>query len=389
VRKSEDRILVTHVGSLPRGEALNDLLIRSELGEGVDRGTLDSAIAGRVAHVFQQQLDAGIDIANDGEQGRVGFQTYVADRMSGFGGESNRRRPREFSDFPMFADMLMKRFPRRGKQFNAPQAVADVHYKDLSAINREVALLQATAKAAGRSFSDCFMTAPSPGIIASTLLNAHYPTHEDYVLALAKEMRNEYLAIHRGGFILQIDAPDLAMDRHIIFQDKSESEFVAICETLVAAINTAIEGIPREQVRLHCCWGNWEGPHTHDIALASLLPALSKANVGALSIEFGNPRHQHEYEALRRCKLPAGMMLIPGVIDTTTNFVEHPEVVARRIEEAVAAVGDRERVIAGTDCGFGTFAGREWVAEDVVWAKLRSAREGADIASRRLWGKRG
>jgi 5-methyltetrahydropteroyltriglutamate--homocysteine methyltransferase len=289
----------------------------------------------------------------------------------------------------MFADMLMKRFPRRGKQFNAPQAVADVHYKDLSAINREVALLQATAKAAGRSVSDCFMTAPSPGIIASTLLNAHYPTHEDYVLALAKEMRNEYLAIHRGGFILQIDAPDLAMDRHIIFQDKSESEFVAICETLVGAINTAIEGIPREQVRLHCCWGNWEGPHTHDIALASLLPALTKANVGALSIEFGNPRHQHEYEALRRCKLPAGMMLIPGVIDTTTNFVEHPEVVARRIEEAVAAIGDRERVIAGTDCGFGTFAGREWVAEDVVWAKLRSVREGADIASRRLWGKRG
>jgi 5-methyltetrahydropteroyltriglutamate--homocysteine methyltransferase len=389
VRKSEDRILVTHVGSLPRGEALNDLLIRSELGEGVDGGTLDSAIAGRVAHVFKRQLDAGIDIANDGEQGRVGFQTYVADRMSGFGGESNRRRPREFSDFPMFADMLMKRFPRRGKQFNAPQAVADVHYKDLSAINREVALLQATAKAAGRSFSDCFMTAPSPGIIASTLLNAHYPTHEDYVLALAKEMRNEYLAIHRGGFILQIDAPDLAMDRHIIFQDKSESEFVAICETLVAAINTAIEGIPREQVRLHCCWGNWEGPHVHDIALASLLPALTKANVGALSVEFSNPRHQHEYEALRRCRLPAGMMLIPGVIDTTTNFVEHPEVVARRIEEAVAAVGDRERVIAGTDCGFGTFAGREWVAEDVVWAKLRSAREGADIASRRLWGKRG
>jgi 5-methyltetrahydropteroyltriglutamate--homocysteine methyltransferase len=389
VRKSEDRILVTHVGSLPRGDALNDLLIRSELGEGIDRGTLDSAIAGRVAHVFKHQLEAGIDIANDGEQGRVGFQTYVADRMSGFGGESNRRRPREFSDFPMFADMLMKRFPRRGKQFNAPQAIADVHYKDLSAINREVALLQATAKAAGRNFSDCFMTAPSPGIIASTLLNAHYPTHEDYVLALAREMRNEYLAIHRGGFILQIDAPDLAMDRHIIFQDKSESEFVAICEMLVAAINTAIEGIPREQVRLHCCWGNWEGPHTHDIALASLLPALTKANVGALSVEFSNPRHQHEYEALRRCRLPAGMMLIPGVIDTTTNFVEHREVVARRIEEAVVAVGDRERVVAGTDCGFGTFAGREWVAEDVVWAKLRSAREGADIASRRLWGKRG
>jgi 5-methyltetrahydropteroyltriglutamate--homocysteine methyltransferase len=354
---------------------------------GVDRGELEAAIERRVAHVYRQQLDAGIDIANDGEQGRVGFQTYVADRMSGFGGESNRRRPREFSDFPLFADMLMQRFPRRGKQFNAPQAIADVHYKDLSAINREVALLQKTATAAGKRFSDCFMTSPSPGIIASTLLNAHYPTHDDYVLALAKEMRNEYLAIHRGGFVLQIDAPDLAMDRHIIFQDKSEAEFVAICEKLVAAINIAIADIPREQVRLHCCWGNWEGPHTHDIAFASLLPTLSKAAVGALSVEFSNPRHQHEYTALKRCKLPAEMILIPGVIDTTTNFVEHPEVVARRIEEAVAAVGDRERVIAGTDCGFGTFAGREWVAEDVVWAKLKSAREGADIASRRLWGR--
>ena len=387
VRSSDDRILVTHVGSLPRGEALNELLIRSELGEGVNRGELDATIERRVAEVYRRQLDAGIDIPNDGEQGRVGFQTYVAERMSGFGGESNRRRPQEFADFPQFAEMLMKRFPRRGKQFNAPEAIADVHYKDLSAINREVALLQAQAKAAGKSPGDCFMTAPSPGIIASTLLNAHYPTHRDYVLALAKEMRNEYLAIHAGGFILQIDAPDLAMDRHIIFQDKSEKEFVAICEQLVEAINVGIEGIPPAQVRLHCCWGNWVGPHTHDIALASLLPALTKANVGALSIEFGNPRHQHEYAALKSFKLPPEMILIPGVIDTTTNFVEHPEVVARRIEEAVAAVGDRERVIAGTDCGFGTFAGREWVAEDVVWAKLKSVRQGADIASRRLWGR--
>jgi len=387
VRSSDDRILVTHVGSLPRGEALNELLIRSELGEGVNRGELDATIERRVAEVYRRQLDAGIDIPNDGEQGRVGFQTYVAERMSGFGGESNRRRPQEFADFPQFAEMLMKRFPRRGKQFNAPEAIADVHYKDLSAINREVALLQAQAKAAGKSPGDCFMTAPSPGIIASTLLNAHYPTHRDYVLALAKEMRNEYLAIHAGGFILQIDAPDLAMDRHIIFQDKSEKEFVAICEQLVEAINVGIEGIPPAQVRLHCCWGNWEGPHTHDIALASLLPTLSKAKVGALSIEFANPRHQHEYAALKSFKLPPEMILIPGVIDTTTNFVEHPEVVARRIEDAVAAVGDRERVIAGTDCGFGTFAGREWVAEDVVWAKLKSVRQGADIASRRLWGR--
>jgi 5-methyltetrahydropteroyltriglutamate--homocysteine methyltransferase len=231
------------------------------------------------------------------------------------------------------------------------------------------------------------MTAPSPGIISSTLLNAHYPSHTDYVFALAREMRNEYAAITKAGFVLQIDAPDLAMDRTIGFQDKSEADFIATCETNMAAINKAIEGLPREQVRLHCCWGNWEGPHTHDIPFASILPVLEQAAVGALSIEFGNPRHQHEIAVLRKRKLPDHLLLVAGVIDTTTNFVEHPEVVAKRLEETVAAVGERERVIASTDCGFGTFAGREWVAEDVVWAKLASLRTGANIASKRLWGK--
>jgi 5-methyltetrahydropteroyltriglutamate--homocysteine methyltransferase len=200
-------------------------------------------------------------------------------------------------------------------------------------------------------------------------------------------MRNEYAAITRAGFVLQIDAPDLAMDRTIGFQDKPEPEFIAACETIVAAINQAIEGLPREQIRLHCCWGNWEGPHTHDIPFATVLPVLEQAKVGALSVEFGNPRHQHEAAVLRQRKLPDHLLLVAGVIDTTTNFVEHPEVVAKRLEETVAAVGERERVIASTDCGFGTFAGREWVAEDVVWAKLASLRAGADIASKRLWGK--
>jgi 5-methyltetrahydropteroyltriglutamate--homocysteine methyltransferase len=291
------------------------------------------------------------------------------------------------ADFPDFGKILAERFPRRGKQFNAPQAGADVHYKDTSAIDAEVARLGRAAKAAGVSPADCFMTAPSPGIIASTLLNAHYPSHRDYVFALAREMRNEYAAITKAGFVLQIDAPDLAMDRTIGFQDKSETEFIAACETIVAAINTAIEGLPREQIRLHCCWGNWEGPHTHDIPFASVLPVLEQAKVGALSVEFGNPRHQHETAVLRRRPLPDHLLLVAGVIDTTTNFVEHPEVVAKRLEETVAAVGERERVIASTDCGFGTFAGREWVAEDVVWAKLASLRAGADIASARLWGK--
>jgi 5-methyltetrahydropteroyltriglutamate--homocysteine methyltransferase len=387
MRKSDERLLVTHVGSLPRGGPLNELLIESELGEAVDGKALDAEVERRVAHVFAKQREAGIDICNDGEQGRVGFQTYVAQRMSGFAGQSNRPRPRDMSDFPDFGKILAERFPRRGKQFNAPQAVADVHYKDTTAIDAEVARLGRVAKVAGRSPADCFMTAPSPGIIASTLINAYYPSHRDYVFALGREMRNEYAAITKAGFVLQIDAPDLAMDRTIGFQDKSEAEFIAAGETIVAAINSAIEGLPREQVRLHCCWGNWEGPHTHDIPFASVLPVLEQAKVGALSIEFGNPRHQHEAAVLRQRKLPDHLLLVAGVIDTTTNFVEHPEVVAKRLEETVAAVGERERVIASTDCGFGTFAGREWVAEDVVWAKLASLRKGADIASARLWGK--
>jgi 5-methyltetrahydropteroyltriglutamate--homocysteine methyltransferase len=387
MRTSRDRILVTHVGSLPRGPQLNELLVQAEGGELADTRELDAVVRDRVAAVFKQQLAVGIDIPNDGEQGRVGFQTYVAQRMSGFAGQSNRRKPREFQDFPLFAERLLSRFPRRGKQFNAPQAVAEIHYQDLSAIQREIELLKQQAKGAGKKAGDVFMTAPSPGIISTTLVNAHYASHEDYLFALAREMRNEYRAISEADLILQIDAPDLAMDRHIAFQDLSEAEYVGVCETHVAAINSAIQRLPRDRIRLHCCWGNWEGPHTHDIALGRILPVLVQAHVGALSIEFGNPRHQHEFEALRRYKLPDDMILIPGVIDSTSSFVEHPRVVARRIEEAVSALGDRERVIASTDCGFGTFAGREWVTEDVVWAKLKALREGADIASNNLWGK--
>ncbi len=386
MRLSRERILVTHVGSLPRGERLNEVLIRRELGESVDRGELAAEIDRRVAEVFRRQVDNGVDIVNDGEQGRVGFQTYVPERMSGFGGESARPRPREFGEFPLYARMIAARHPRRGRSFNAPQAVGEVRYHDLGAIRHEIERIHRQAAAAGKDPADCFMTAPSPGIISTTLLNAHYGTHEDYVRALAREMRHEYLEIHRGGLLLQIDAPDLAMERHIVFQDRPLAEYLKICELHVAALNEALDGIPRDRIRLHCCWGNWEGPHVHDVPLADVLPVLYQAHVGALSVEFANPRHQHEYAALRRHKLPDHMVLLPGVLDTSTNFVEHPEVVARRIEEAVSAVGDRERVIASTDCGFGTFAGFEWVAEDVVWAKLHAARAGADIASRRLWG---
>ena len=380
---SKERILTTHVGSLPRNETLSSLLVRREEGEPVDKDQLAREMDRAVQHVVDKQAAAGIDIANDGEQQRVGFQTYVPQRMSGFSGESKRRRGRDFEEFPELVALLLQRFPHRSRMQNAPEAQVELKYLDIAPIEQEIARLQHSAKAA--SFVNCFLTAPSPGIISTTMLNAHYDSQEAYLHALAREMSNEYLAIHRAGLLLQIDSPDLAMDRTMFYRDLSDSEFVEAAEMHVAAINKGIEGIPRDRVRLHCCWGNWDGPHIHDVPLELILPVLYQASVGALSIEFANPRHQHEYAALRRHPLPDHMVLIPGTIDTTTNIVEHPQVVARRIEEAVAAVGDRERVIASADCGFGTFTGREWVIEPAVWLKLKSLREGADIASARLW----
>jgi 5-methyltetrahydropteroyltriglutamate--homocysteine methyltransferase len=381
---SRDRILTTHVGSLPRNDTLSDLLVRREAGETLDPSAFAAEMDKAVRHVVEKQVSAGIDIGNDGEQQRVGFQTYVPQRMSGFAGVSKRRRGREFEEFPELVATLTRRFPQVSKQQNAPEAQGEIKYLDLKPIESEIARFKSIA---GSQFAEMFMTAPSPGIIASTMLNAYYDSNEAYLNAIAREMGQEYQAIHRAGLLLQIDAPDLAMDRTMFYRDLSDSDFAKMCELHVAMINKGIAGIPRERVRLHVCYGNWEGPHIHDIALAKILPALYQAKVGALSIEFSNPRHAHEYQALKRVPFPADMILIPGVVETTSNFVEHPEVVARRIEEAVAAVGDRERVIASTDCGFGTFTNREWVIEPAVWLKLKSIREGADIASARLWGK--
>ena len=382
---SRDRILTTHVGSLPRNEKLSDLLVRREASEAFEPAEMASEMDKAVRHVVEQQKKAGIDIGNDGEQQRVGFQTYVPQRMTGFAGVSKRRRGREFEEFPELVASLMRRFPQVSKQQNAPEAQAEIHYKDTKAIDVEITRFKAIA---GNAFSELFMTAASPGIISSTMLNAYYDSHETYLNAIAREMSKEYQAIHRGGLMLQIDAPDLAMDRTMMHRDLSDRDFVKMCELQVAAINKGIEGIPRERVRLHVCYGNWEGPHIYDVPLATILPALYQANVGALSIEFSNPRHAHEYAAFRQHPLPAHMLLIPGVIETTSNFVEHPQVVARRIEDAVAAVGERERVVASTDCGFGTFTNREWVIEPAVWLKLRALREGADLASAKLWGRK-
>ncbi len=383
---SRDRILATHVGSLPRSEALSEILIDREEGKPGGEEQLAYEMDRAVRHVISQQAEAGIDIGNDGEQQRVGFQTYVPRRMSGFAGESKRRRGRDFEEFPALVEELARRFPKRSRMQNAPEAQAELQYLDSSAIAREIERFQRAAKDSG-AFAETFMTAPSPGIISTTMLNAYYDSQQSYLSALAREMRNEYLAIHQSGLLLQIDAPDLAMDRSMFYRDLSDRAFVEVAEMHVAALNQAVNGIPRDRVRLHCCWGNWNGPHLYDVALDLILPVLYQANVGALSIEFGNPRHQHELEALRRNKLPDHIALLPGVVESNSNIVEHPEVVARRLEEAVAAVGDRERVIASADCGFGTFTNREYVIEPVVWLKLKALRQGADIASKHLWGR--
>jgi len=388
MKTSNDRVLTTHAGSLPRGEPLGTMLIDEELGKSVDKSKLEAATESRVAFVLEKQAEVGIDIVNDGEQGRVGFQTYVPQRMSGFGGASKRPFGKEFIEYPQFTKRMLERIPRTGKVFDAPEAVADIKYRDTQAIDGEIARFKRLSAKLKAPAVEYFMNAPSPGIIATTMLNAHYTSHQAYLDAIAREISIEYLAVTKAGFVLQIDAPDLAMERVLLYQDLSDSEFAKIVEQHVAALNKALEGVPPDRVRLHVCWGNWEGPHTHDVALDVILPVLYQAHVGGLSIEFANPRRQHESAALRKHPLPDKMILIPGVIDPKSNFVEHPEVVAQRIETVAKAVGDRERIIAGVDCGFGTFVGWEWVTEDVVWAKLKTLRAGADLASTRLWGKK-
>jgi 5-methyltetrahydropteroyltriglutamate--homocysteine methyltransferase len=383
--RSDDRILVTHVGSLPRPPALRDLLVRQDRGEPVDAAALARETEEAIRHVVEKQLAAGVDVGNDGEMPRPGFSTYVAGRMRGFGGASRRRLARDLLEHPDFEAMLAQRRRSAARIADAPQCVGEIEYTDLGAAARECDLFLAATDDRSPAFAERFMTAASPGVIATILLSTHYRTHEEYIAALAREMRKEYALIHARGLVLQVDCPDLAMERSRFFQDDPLERFLAMVDLHVDAINQATEGIPRERIRLHVCWGNYDGPHTHDVPLEPLLPRLYRARVGALSLPFGNPRHQHEHKVLKRRPPPPTMLLVPGVIDTTTNYVEHPEVVADRICQVVESVGDRTRVIASTDCGFGTFAGSENVAESVVWAKLRALREGADLATERLW----
>ncbi len=386
MKQSEQRILTTHVGSLPRARELSDLLIADEARQPVDHARLEALAAEGVQSVVARQVGAGLDVINDGEQPRVGFQTYVSQRLEGFGGSSIREPFKDFADYPDFADIWVKRGMVMSKVFDAPTAQQEVVYKDLAPATRECDLFDAALAQQSGKYVEPFMTAASPGIVCTTLRNAWYDSHEAYVRAVARELRKEYELIVSRGYVLQLDCPDLAMEWHGMFQNGSLRQFQDAVAIHIDAINEALVNIPRDRVRLHLCWGNYDGPHDCDVPLEDILPIVYGAKVAAFSVEFANPRHQHEYAAIKKNPLPKDVILIPGVIDSTVNYIEHPQVVCNRILEAVAVTGDRERVIAGCDCGFGTFAGWEMVAASVVYKKFEALAEGARLASRQLWG---
>ncbi len=385
--RSETRILTTHAGSLPRPAQLTALYASRARGEAVDEAEIAAEGRAALAGIVARQLAAGIDVGNNGEQQREAFFLYVCRRMSGFGGGWSRRSFADVARYPAFGAWKAAHDGVGIAVSNVagvPEAVGVIRYLDPAAIEAECADFRAALAAAPGGFAETFLTAPSPGIIAAALRNRFYDTEEAYLAALGAALRVEYEAIVASGAVLQIDAPDLAMERHLSYQDRPLSDFVGFVERVVGAINAALVNIPPERVRLHACWGNYEGPHDCDVALDAVLPAIRQARVGGFVLPFANPRHAHEYRCLGG--LEGEQLVVAGVIDTLTNFVEHQEVVADRIEAVARAVGDPMRVLAGTDCGFDTSAGRGRVAEDVVWAKLASLAAGARIASRRLFG---
>ena len=385
MQQSEDRILTTHAGSLPRGPVLRELLKRKEKNAADIGPEFSMETEKAVYNAITEQVQAGIDIGNNGEQPRVGFSTYVTGRVKGFSGESSRPIRLDNKDFPDFAEMGAERLRLASRVMINPAAREELTYDNLAECQEECEQFLRLVRTADKKFSECFMTAASPGIVTTTMMNEYYESHEKYLAAIAREMKKEYETIHKQGLILQLDCPDLAMERSWFFQELTLPQFQERVQQHIQAINDAVTNIPKEQIRLHVCWGNSNSPHVNDVPLRDILPFLYEANVGALSLELANPRHQHEYKLFKQYPLPDSMILIPGVIDSTVNYVEHPEVVADRICQIVEAVGDRSRIIASTDCGFGTFAGLGSVATSVVWAKLKTLREGADMASRRLW----
>jgi 5-methyltetrahydropteroyltriglutamate--homocysteine methyltransferase len=390
MKHSVDRVLTTHVGSLPRVRGLADIIVSQEEGKTVDPTRYAAALDTALDEVIAKQIECGIDIGNDGEMPRPSFVSYIADRMTGFGpgtGKAPERPlPLDAKKFPVWFEQISKGGRRRLNVYLFDHAVGEIGYDDTSAVDKECDdfLRHLTKRETG--FVEPFMTAVSPGFAATAMMNEYYDSHEAYVFALAKGLKTEYEHIVSKGLILQIDSPDIGMERQGFFQDATLPEFQKALEMHIAALNLALENIPKDQVRLHACWGNRDGPHVHDVPMADVLPIMYQANVGGISLPFANPRHQHEIEVFREHRLPDHMALVVGVIETTGNYVEHPITVAERLCRAADCVGDRERIIAGTDCGFGTIAGDTFTAEDVVWAKLQALCEGAQIASQRLWG---
>jgi 5-methyltetrahydropteroyltriglutamate--homocysteine methyltransferase len=378
VKRSTERILTTHTGSLPRPPDLTAMLETMDAGRALDPAAFDDRVRRAVTDIVRQQVDAGLDIVNDGEQGKVGYSTYVRHRLTGFGGQSALPSRADWADFPEAAARAERR-----SVVSRPACDGPIEWQDRGAVQKDVANLRAAL--GGLQPAEAFMTAASPGVIAHFLRNEYYPSREAYLARLVDVMKEEYDAIHRAGFVLQVDCPDLAMGRHLAFPSLSNAEFVKIAEANVEALNHALRDIPPDRMRLHLCWGNYEGPHHRDIPLREIIHVALKARPQALSLEGANPRHEHEWVVFREVRLPEEKVIIPGVLDSTTNFIEHPELVAQRLVRYAEVVG-RERVIAGTDCGFATF-GRSTlqVEPEIAWAKFKSMAEGARLASQQLW----
>ncbi len=378
MRTSAERILTTHVGSLPRSQAVTDVLFARERGE-VPAGA-EATIEGAVAEVVRRQVEVGVDIVSDGETNKISYATYIADRLTGFGGDTPREPGLDLIEFPR----IMKKLADTGAtaKYRRPRCIGEIGLKDDKPLQADIANMKA-AVAASKPVEG-FLNAASPGVIALFQPNDFYPTQDAYLEAVAEAMRPEYEAIVAAGLILQIDAPDLGMGRHTLYKDRSEAEYLTLAERHVEVVNHALRHVPADKVRVHMCWGNYEGPHHHDIPMRALLPAVLKLKPQALLFEAANPRHAHEWAVWEEIKAPEDKILVPGVVTTTTNYVDHPELIAERLVRFANIVG-RERVIAGSDCGFGTFAGFGPVDPDVVWLKLAAMAEGAAIATKKLW----
>ncbi len=379
MRRSTERILTTHTGSLPRPDELTKVMFAKEEGVPVDTAALAARIKAAVADVVGRQVAAGLDVIDDGEYSKPSYATYVKDRLAGFGGESHPLTYRDLVDFPGMARRVFGD-PGRARR-KTPACTGPIAVRDAAAAATDVANLQAAGAAGGR---ERFLTAASPGVISLFFRNDHYPTHEAYLAAIADAMKHEYETVARAGFVLQIDCPDLGMGRHIQYADLSVADFRKKARLHIEALDHALANVPPEQIRMHVCWGNYEGPHHFDVPLGDIIDLVFAARATAVSFEGANPRHAHEWRVFETVKVPAGKTIIPGVIDSTTNFIEHPLLVAERISRYAKLVG-RDNVIAGTDCGFGTWVGQAAVDPDIVWAKLASLAEGARVASKELW----